>query len=144
MRSSAPFPPRGRGGVGDEHRRGGGRGLAVAVIGSVVSYLYANDLSDSLAPLPPAAQDAAQESIGAAGALARGCHPRPATPCSRRPATPSSARWASGLTAGAALAIATAVVVARLLPGWAGQGASDTRAVGRAERRMAAERGAVL
>src|SRR5439155_22793151 len=44
--------------------------LGVAVIGSLVGSLYSNDVEGSLGALPPQAQVAAENSIGAASAIA--------------------------------------------------------------------------
>jgi MFS transporter, DHA2 family, multidrug resistance protein len=143
MGSSAPFPARGRGGVGMNTVASPGA-LGVAVIGSLVGSLDANDLSDSLAPLPTAAQDAAQESIGAAGALAARLPPEAGHALLSAVGDPFVGAMGMGLPAGAALRSPPRSWWRGSCPGRAGQGTSDTRAVGRAERRMGAERGAVL
>jgi EmrB/QacA subfamily drug resistance transporter len=89
--------------------------LGVAVVGSLINSLYANDLGDSVGALPPQAQEAAEESIGAAAAIA-----------DRLPGDAGSAllsvasdafvqAMAIGLSVAAALAAATAAVVARRL-----------------------------
>ena len=44
--------------------------LGVAVIGSLVSSLYSNDVEGSLAALPAEAQASAEDSVGAASAIA--------------------------------------------------------------------------
>jgi EmrB/QacA subfamily drug resistance transporter len=89
--------------------------LGVAVVGSLINSLYATDLGDSVGTLPPQAQEAAEESIGAAAAIA-----------DRLPGDAGSAllsvasdafvqAMAIGLSVAAALAAATAAVVARRL-----------------------------
>ena len=55
--------------------------LGVAVIGSLVSSLYSNDVEGSLGALPPQAQTAVEGSIGAASAPGRGTEIRIELPC---------------------------------------------------------------
>ena len=90
--------------------------LGVAVIGSIVSSLYSNDVQGSLGALPTQAQAAAENSIGAANAIAAQL-PQPAA--SELLATTSDAftqAMGLGLLVAAAFAAATAVIVARFLP----------------------------
>jgi EmrB/QacA subfamily drug resistance transporter len=89
--------------------------LGVAVVGSLVNSLYSDDLEGSLGALPPEAQDVAKESIGAAGALA-GQLPGDAGSALLSAASDAFVQaMAIGLSVAAALAAATAVVVARRL-----------------------------
>src|SRR6266545_7088501 len=90
--------------------------LGVAVIGSLVSSLYASDLDGSIAGLPAEAQAGAEDSVGAAGAVAAQL---PHDAASNLLATTGDAftqAMGIGLVAAAALAAATAVVVLRFLP----------------------------
>jgi hypothetical protein len=90
--------------------------LGVAIIGSLVSSLYSNDVDGSLAGLPAQAQAGAEDSVGAASAIATQLPPDAA---SRLLATAGDAftqAMGIGLLVAAALAAATAVVVLRLLP----------------------------
>ena len=90
--------------------------LGVAVIGSLVGSLYSNDVDGSLDALPPEAQAAAESSIGAASAIASQL---PSGAASHLLATTGDAftqAMGFGLLVAAALAAATAVIVARLMP----------------------------
>ncbi|HEY6777982.1 MAG TPA: DHA2 family efflux MFS transporter permease subunit [Thermoleophilaceae bacterium] len=102
--------------------------LGVAVIGSLVNSLYADDVSDSVGALPPGAQDAAKESIGAAGALAAQLPPEAGHALLSAAGDAFVGAMGIGLAVGAALGAATAVVVARLLPGSAGQATTESAA----------------
>jgi EmrB/QacA subfamily drug resistance transporter len=90
--------------------------LGVAVIGSLVSSLYSNDVEGSLGGLPPAAQAGAEGSVGAANAIAAQL---PSDLASGVLATTGDAfteAMGVGLLVAAVLAGLMAVVVARLLP----------------------------
>lgn len=90
--------------------------LGVAVTGSLVSSLYANDVEGSLAGLPAEAQAGAEGSVGAATAIAAQL---PADAASSLLATTGDAfseAMGIGLSVSAALAAVAAVVVARFLP----------------------------
>jgi hypothetical protein len=90
--------------------------LGVAVIGSLVSTLYSNDVDGSLVGLPAQAQASAEDSVGAASALAARL---PGDAASSLLATAGDAftqAMGAGLIVAAALAAATAVVVLRFLP----------------------------
>lgn len=90
--------------------------LGVAVIGSLVSSLYSNDVDGSLAGLPTEAQARAEDSIGAASAIAAQL---PGDAASSVLATAGDAftqAMGIGLIVAAALAAATAVIVLRFLP----------------------------
>ncbi|HEX9415355.1 MAG TPA: MFS transporter [Gaiellaceae bacterium] len=90
--------------------------LGVAIIGSLVSSLYSNDVGGSLGGLPAQAQARAEDSVGAASAIAAHL---PVHAASRLLATTGDAftdAMGIGLLVGAALAALTAVVVLRFLP----------------------------
>ena len=90
--------------------------LGVAVIGSLVSSLYSKDVERSLEGLPPEAQAAAEDSVGAASAIAAQL---PADAGSHLLAAAGDAftrAMSLGFGVAAGLAAATAVVVARFLP----------------------------
>ena len=90
--------------------------LGVAVIGSLVSSFYSNDVEGSLGALPPQAQVAAEDSIGAASAIAAQL---PADAASGLLATTGDAftqAMGFGLLVAAAVAASMAVVVLRFLP----------------------------
>jgi EmrB/QacA subfamily drug resistance transporter len=90
--------------------------LGVAVVGSLVNSLYADDLSGSVGALPPAAQDAAKESVGAAGAVAAQLPPDAGAGLLSAASDAFVGAMAIGLSVAAALGLATALAVARLLP----------------------------
>src|SRR5215211_496989 len=102
--------------------------LGVAVIGSLVNSLYADDLSDSVGALPPAAQDGAEESIGAASALAAQLPPEAGHALLSAASDAFVGAMGIGLAVGAALGVATAAVVARLLPGSAAETTTEPAA----------------
>jgi hypothetical protein len=87
--------------------------LGVAVIGSLVSSLYERDVD--VAGLPPRAQEAAGESIGAASAIAAQLPPVPGAHLLESAATAFTDAMGLGLALGAALTLGTAVVVVRAL-----------------------------
>ncbi|HSC90512.1 MAG TPA: MFS transporter [Gaiellaceae bacterium] len=90
--------------------------LGVAIVGSLVSSLYANDVDGSLAGLPVEVQARAEGSVGAAGAIAALL---PADAASRLLSVTGDAfttAMGRGLLVPAALAAAAAVVVVRFLP----------------------------
>jgi EmrB/QacA subfamily drug resistance transporter len=90
--------------------------LGVAVVGSLVSSLYANDVEGSLGGLPPEAQARAADSIGAAGAIAADLPPDAAASLVATTGDAFTNAMATGLIIASVLAAATAVVVARFLP----------------------------
>jgi hypothetical protein len=90
--------------------------LGVAVIGSLVSTLYSNDVEGSLGALPPQAQAAAEGSIGAASAIAAQLPPDAAPSLLATTGDAFTQAMGTGLLVAAALAAATAVVVFRFLP----------------------------
>ena len=91
--------------------------LGVAVIGSLVSSLYAGDVEGSLGGLPAPAQAAAEDSVGAPSAIAAQLPPDLASGLLAASGDAFTDAMGMGLLVAAALAAATAVVVARFLPG---------------------------
>ena len=89
--------------------------LGVAVIGSLVSSLYADEVEGSLAALPAQAQTRADDSVGAAGAIAAQLPTDAATGLLAAAGDAFTQAMGVGLLVAAALAGATAVVVARFL-----------------------------
>ena len=90
--------------------------LGVAVIGSLVSSLYSNDMDGSLVGLPAQAQAGAEESVGAASVIAAQL---PGDTASSLLATAGDAftqAMGVGLLVAAALAAAAALVAFRFLP----------------------------
>jgi EmrB/QacA subfamily drug resistance transporter len=90
--------------------------LGVAILGSLISALYADDLDGKLDALPPAPRAAAQDSVGAAHAVAAHL---PADAGSRLLSAAGGAfsdAMGIGLVVAAALAAVTAVLVVVLLP----------------------------
>jgi hypothetical protein len=90
--------------------------LGVAVIGSLVSSLYSNDVEDSLGALPPQARTAAEGSIGAARAIADQLPPDASTSLLAETGEAFTQAMGIGLLVAAALAAVTAVIVLRFLP----------------------------
>jgi hypothetical protein len=90
--------------------------LGVAVIGSLVSSFYSNDVDGSLGALPPQAQTAAEGSIGAASAIAAQLPPDASTTLLAETGEAFTQAMGIGLLIAAALATVTAVIVLRFLP----------------------------
>jgi hypothetical protein len=90
--------------------------LGVAIIGSLVSSLYSNDVDGSLGALPAQAQARAEDSVGAAGAIAAQLPPEAASDLLAKTGDAFTQAMGTGLLIAAALAAATAVLVARFLP----------------------------
>ncbi len=90
--------------------------LGVAVIGSLISSLYASDLEGSLTRLPHEAQAHAENSIGAASAIATQLPPHAASDLLATTGDAFTQAMGTGLLIGAALAAVTSVVVLRYLP----------------------------
>ena len=108
--------------------------LGVAVIGSLVSSLYSNDVEGSLGGLPAQAQAGAEDSIGAANAIAAQLPPEAASDLLATTGDAFTQAMGTGLLVAAALAAAAAVVVARFLPARepvAGEAEADARAAAR-------------
>jgi EmrB/QacA subfamily drug resistance transporter len=90
--------------------------LGVAVIGSLASSLYSNEIQGSLGAVPPEAQAQAEDSVGAASAIAGQLPPDAASELLARTGDAFTQAMGLGLLLAAALAAATAVVVLRFLP----------------------------
>jgi EmrB/QacA subfamily drug resistance transporter len=90
--------------------------LGVAVIGSLITSLYSSDVEGSLGGLPPEAQAGAEDSIGAAGAIAAQLPPEAASGVLTTTAEAFTHAMGIGLLAAAVLAALAAVLVARFLP----------------------------
>lgn len=91
--------------------------LGVAVIGSLVSSLYSANVDGSLAGLPAEAQAGAEDSVGAAGAIASQLPPDAAAGLLATTGDAFTDAMGIGLLLAAALAAAMAVAVVRYLPG---------------------------
>jgi EmrB/QacA subfamily drug resistance transporter len=91
-------------------------GLGVAVLGSLMSSLYSSDVEGTLTGLPAPAQARAEDSVGAAGAIADRLPPNAASDLLARTGDAFTQAMGSGLLLAAALAAAMAVVVVRFLP----------------------------
>jgi EmrB/QacA subfamily drug resistance transporter len=89
--------------------------LGVAVVGSLVNSLYSEDVESSLGALPPAAREAAGESIGATAAVAAQAPPDAGAGLLSTAGDAFTSAMGIGLTVSAALALGAAVLVARLL-----------------------------
>jgi len=90
--------------------------LGVAVIGSLVSSLYANEVEGSLTGLPAHAQAGAGDSVGAANAIAGQLPPEAASGLLATTGDAFTQAMSTGLLVAAALAAVAAVFVARFLP----------------------------
>jgi EmrB/QacA subfamily drug resistance transporter len=90
--------------------------LGVAVVGSLVNSLYADDIEPALSGLPTPAREAAGESIGAANAVAAQLPPEAGSSLLASAGDAFVDAMATGLAFAAALSAATAVIVARVLP----------------------------
>jgi MFS transporter, DHA2 family, multidrug resistance protein len=91
--------------------------LGVAVMGSLVSSLYANDVSGSLRALPPQAQPAAEDSVGAAAAIAARAPGDAGAALLTVAGNAFTNAMGIALVVAAAIAAITALLVARSLPG---------------------------
>ena len=90
--------------------------LGVAVVGSLVNSLYANDVEPALSGLPAPAREAAGESIGAADAIAGQLPPEAGSTLLASAGDAFVDAMATGLVVAAALSAAAALIVARVLP----------------------------
>src|SRR5215210_7520335 len=90
--------------------------LGVAIIGSLVSSLYSSDVEGSLGGLPPHAQAGAEDSIGAASAIAAQLPPDVGSRLLTATGDSFTHAMGIGLIAAAVLAAVAAVGVARFLP----------------------------
>ena len=91
--------------------------LGVAVIGSLVSSLYADDVRGSLGSLPPQARATATDSIGAASAVAPHLPGHAGATLLAAAGDAFTRAMGIGLLVAAGVALLTAVAVRRLLPG---------------------------
>jgi len=91
--------------------------LGVAVVGSLVNSLYEDELEPALSGLPPAAHEAAAESIGAANAVAGQLPPEAGSPLLASAGDAFVNAMAQGLLVAAALSAVAAVIVMRVLGG---------------------------
>ncbi len=103
--------------------------LGVAVLGSLITSLYSNDLRDSLPSTPSQAHAVAENSIGAANAIAAHLPPQAASELLATAGGAFTNAMGAGLLVGAALAALAAVAVLRFLPA----GDLDTRSVADAD-----------
>ena len=90
--------------------------LGVAVIGSLISSLYTNDVEGSLGGLPAQAQARAEDSVGASSAIAAQLPPEAASGLLATTGDAFTQAMGTGFLVAAALAAVTAVLVARFLP----------------------------
>ena len=90
--------------------------LGVAVIGSLVSSLYSNDVEGSLGALPPQAQAVAEDSVGGANAIAAQLPPEAASGLLAATGDAFTQAMGFGLLLAAAFAATAAVIVLRFLP----------------------------
>jgi EmrB/QacA subfamily drug resistance transporter len=90
--------------------------LGVAVIGSLISSLYTSDVEGSVGPLPPDAQAAVADSVGAASTIAGQLPDQAAAQLLATTGDAFTNAMGIGLLVAATLAAGTAVVVARFLP----------------------------
>jgi prepilin signal peptidase PulO-like enzyme (type II secretory pathway) len=90
--------------------------LGVAVIGSIVSSLYSDDVHGSLGGMPPHLQAHAEDSIGAASAIAPHLPPQAGSSLLATTGDAYTQAMGNGLLLGAALTALAAVMVARFLP----------------------------
>jgi EmrB/QacA subfamily drug resistance transporter len=90
--------------------------LGVAVVGSLVSSLYSNDVAGSFDRLPPGARAAAEDSIGAASAIAGHLPPPAASALLSTAGDAFTQAMGIGLLVAGALAALTAAIVVHRLP----------------------------
>jgi hypothetical protein len=90
--------------------------LGVAIIGSIVSSLYSDDVGGKLDALPAGAQAQAENSVGAASAIAAHLPPHAASGLLATTGDAFTDAMGYGLLIGAGLAAAAAVLVLRFLP----------------------------
>jgi EmrB/QacA subfamily drug resistance transporter len=90
--------------------------LGVAVVGSLVNSVYQHDVDSSLTALPPAARDAAGESIGAATAVAGQLPPDASASLLSAASDSFTSAMGLGMIVAGTLSLAAAVLVARVLP----------------------------
>jgi EmrB/QacA subfamily drug resistance transporter len=90
--------------------------LGVAVVGSLVTSIYSNDVEGSLGALPVPAQAAAEDSIGGAAAVAAQLPPDAASGLLATTGDAFTQAMGLGLLVAAAFAAAAAGIVVRFLP----------------------------
>jgi EmrB/QacA subfamily drug resistance transporter len=90
--------------------------LGVAIVGSIVSSIYSSDLGESAGALPPQAQEAAEESVGAASAIAAQLPPEAASGLLGSASDAFTEAMGTGLLIAAVLAAIATVAVVRFLP----------------------------
>ncbi len=90
--------------------------LGVAIIGSLIASLYSNDVGGSLGALPAEAQAQAEDSVGAASAIAAQLPPEAASALLATTGDAFTQAMGLSLLVAAALAGAMAVLVTRFLP----------------------------
>jgi EmrB/QacA subfamily drug resistance transporter len=95
--------------------------LGVAVIGSLVSSIYSNDVQQSLVALPAPARSAAQDSVGAASAIAAHLPADAGSALLEAAGDAFTRAMGIGLVMAAAVAAVTAVAVGHFLPGREGE-----------------------
>jgi EmrB/QacA subfamily drug resistance transporter len=91
--------------------------LGVAVVGSLVGSLYSNDVDGSFRALPPQAEAAAEDSIGAAEAVAAQLPPDAASRLIATAGDSFADAMGAGLLVAALLAVGAALAALRFLPG---------------------------
>jgi MFS transporter, DHA2 family, multidrug resistance protein len=101
--------------MNDVTRQVGGA-LGVAVIGSLISTLYASRVEDDAAGLPESARTAAEDSVGQANAVAATLNGADGTSLANAAADAYTSALGIGLTVAGVLALIGAVAVKRLLP----------------------------
>jgi MFS transporter, DHA2 family, multidrug resistance protein len=110
--------------MNDVTRQVGGA-LGVAVIGSLISTIYASRVADDVAGLPEPARAAAEDSVGQANAVASTLNGADASSLTAAAADAYTGALGIGLTVAGVLALFGAVAVKRLLP--ARQGPDEAR-----------------
>jgi EmrB/QacA subfamily drug resistance transporter len=97
--------------------------LGVAIIGSLINSVYSNKVDGSLGSLPPELQGHAEDSVGAASAIAAQLPPQPASDLLATTGDAFTEAMGIGLALGAVIVAVTAVLVLRFLP--AGETAAE-------------------
>lgn len=113
---SVPEEKAGVGSAMNDVTRQVGGALGTAVIGSLVSSLYASRVADSVAGLPDSARTAAEDSIGKANAVAATLPASEGAQVAHAAADAFTSALGLGFTAAAACALLGALAVKRWLP----------------------------
>jgi EmrB/QacA subfamily drug resistance transporter len=116
--------------------------LGVAIIGSLVSSLYSNDVGGKIGALPARAQAQAENSVGAATAIAAHLPPHAASSLLATTGDAFTQAMGYGLLVGVGLAAAAAVLVLRFLPAGEGHAAEAEEAEPIVPRPLAEDRAA--